>query len=61
MAQHAPQSKLDLIRASATEEREELIVLLEEALAIIEAADDPDCESWLEQTRSALAKCRSKP
>lgn len=54
MARHMPQVGLDLIRV--TEERDALITLLQDAYAIIEASDDPDCETWLGQARAALAK-----
>lgn len=54
MARHTPQIRLDLIHV--TEERKELIALLQDAYAIIEASDDPDCEAWLGQARAALAK-----
>jgi hypothetical protein len=58
MARHTPQARLDLARVS--EERQGLITLLEEAIAIIEAADEPDCEAWLGQARATLAKCGGK-
>ena len=54
MARHMPQIGLDLIRV--TEERDALVTLLKDAVAIIEANDDPDCEAWLGQARAALAK-----
>jgi hypothetical protein len=52
MARHIPQVKPDLIR----QQRDELLTLLQDACAIIEALDDPTCEAWLGQARAALAK-----
>jgi hypothetical protein len=56
MARHTPQVRLDLARVTA--ERQELLTLLEEAIAIIEAADEPDCEAWLGQARTTLARMK---
>ena len=52
MARHIPQIKRDLMR----QQRDELLTLLQDAYAIIEALDDPTCEPWLGQARAALAK-----
>jgi hypothetical protein len=52
MARHIPQIKRDLMR----QQRDELLTLLRDAYAIIEALDDPTCEPWLGQARAALAK-----
>jgi hypothetical protein len=56
MAQHTPQVKLDLQRV--TEQRDRLIVLLDDAIAIIEAGDDPDCRAWLTQAHATLDQVR---
>jgi hypothetical protein len=56
MARHTPQVKLDLQRV--TEQRDRLIMLLQDAHDIIEAADDPDCKNWLSFARYALDEAR---
>jgi hypothetical protein len=56
MAQNTPQVKLDLQRV--TEQRDRLIVLLDDAIAIIEAGDDPDCRAWLTQAHATLDQVR---
>jgi hypothetical protein len=56
MARHTPQVKLDLQRV--TEQRNRLIVLLDDAIAIIEASDDPDCRAWLTQAHATLDQAR---
>jgi hypothetical protein len=56
MARHTPQVKLDLQRA--TEQRDRLAVLLDDAIAIIEASDDPDCRAWLTQAHATLDQVR---
>jgi hypothetical protein len=35
-----------------------LIVLLDDAIAIIEASDDPDCRAWLTQAHATLDQVR---
>jgi hypothetical protein len=41
-----------------TEQRDRLIVLLDDAIAIIEASDDPDCRAWLTQAHATLDQVR---
>jgi hypothetical protein len=57
MARHTPQVKLDLQRI--TEQRDRLIMLLQDAYDIIEAADDPDCKNWLSLARYMLEEARA--
>ncbi len=56
MARHTPRVKLYLQRV--TEQRDRLIVLLDDAIAIIEASDDPDCKAWLTQAHATLDQVR---
>jgi hypothetical protein len=37
----------------------DLVALLQDAIDIVEAAGDPDCEHWLGQARAALARAQS--